>query len=130
MAGRRQLQIVCQRQYVVHSTVARADGNLMAFDDAVQIVFEKLRVEPSRELDGAECGRGVRKPAAGKFVAQEGIVEFAVVRQQERAAQPMQQIVRQVGKRRRIGHHFIVDAGQVADEFGDVPLGVHQLAVA
>ena len=81
VAGRRQFQIVCQCQYVVHGTVARADGNLMAFDDAVQIVFEKLRIEPPRKLDSAECGRGVRKPAAGKFVAQEGIVEFAVVRQ-------------------------------------------------
>ncbi len=119
-------QKVGQHQHIGHGAMAAFHSKIEALDDAVEIMLVKFRIKPARQLHRTQSRRSKMNAGAPEFMAQKGIVEAAVVRHHQCAAQKRQQHRRQLGKSRRSGHHFIIDAGEAGDKRRNRLLGVHQ----
>ena len=99
-------------------------------NQAVEAVLGMLRIEPARQLDGAERigSEGQTQPA--KLVFQKAVVKAGVVRDQQFAVQARQQCRCQFGKRWSLCHHGIADAGHFFNERRNRLTGVNELRPA
>ena len=119
-------QKIGQHQHIGHGAMAAFHSKIKALDDAVEIMLVKFGIKPARQLHRAQSRRSKGNAGAPEFVAQKGIVEAAVMRHHQRAAQKRQQHRHQLGKSRRSGHHLIIDAGEAGDKRRNRLLGIYQ----
>ncbi|EFC50968.1 hypothetical protein NEISUBOT_05616 [Neisseria subflava NJ9703] len=103
--------------------------NAGAFDNAVEAVFVKLRIQAARQLNRTERGSGKVSMDTGKLVAQEGVVKAAVVGNNHCTLQQRQQIACNIGKDRRVFYRFIMNSGQPGNKFGNAAARIDQLLV-
>ncbi len=89
-----------------------------AFHQGVEVVACVLRIERARQLHGAQHRRGELHAEPAELRAQEAVVEACVVSDEQPPFEPAPHFLRHVGKRRRIRHHRVVDAGERAIDDG------------
>ena len=98
----------------------------MPRNQGIEVVARFLRVQPARELHGAEHG-----PAEGELrtlqrIAQEAVIEAGVVGHEGDAVEALLDVFREPLDARLPLHHLVADAGEGLDGFGDGDAGVHQ----
>ena len=125
--GQRGLQILRQRFHIGQRPMAAAHVDLVSFDNAVETVLALLRIEFARKLDAAQRRRAKGKTVAAAFLLQHGVVETAVVRDQQAAAQLRQNLRQALGERRRAGNGVVADAGEFGNKAADGNLRIDQL---
>lgn len=110
--------------------VAVVGKQVVARDEAVEVVPGVLGKQRARQAHGAQHVGAEIQSHAAEFVAHEAIVEARVVGHEQPPLEAGFQLVGYGVKARGIAHHVVADAGHALDEFGDGALGVDQRAPA
>ena len=101
-------------------------AQIVALDQAVEIVAPLLRVQPARQLHRAQYFRRVVIAETAELVAQEAVIETGVVGNEDLAFEAAVQPRCQFLERGRVGHHGVTDAGQRLYCRRNAHLRVHQ----
>jgi hypothetical protein len=92
----------------------------------IERVRAAVRVDQPRQPHRAQRGGAPRNAQPRELGLQETVVEARVVGHEHGVAQPLQQLVGQLGEAGRVAHHGVGDAGQPLDLRRDRPLRIDQ----
>ena len=113
---------------VAQGAMALRHVQAVAQDQGIQVVPRMLRIKAARELHGTQHGRAKVDAQAFELSLEKTVVKTRVVRNEQPALQTREQILCNLGKTRRVGHHLVADACEVDDEVADARLRIHQAA--
>jgi hypothetical protein len=111
---------------VAGGAVARAAGDVVARDQAVEVVARLGRIQPARQAHRAQRLGAEFVAGAAQLAAQEAVVEARVVGDEDAPLQALEQLRRDVVEARRGGDHLVGDAGEHLDGAGDRAAGIDQ----
>ena len=115
-----------QRVGVAGGAVARAAFDVVARDQAVEVVVRLAGIQAARQAHRAQRLRRELEAGAVELAAQEAVVEARVVRDEDAPLQALEQLPGEVVEARRRGDHLVGDAGEHLDGAGMRAAGIDQ----
>ena len=106
--------------------MARLASDVVALDQAVEVVTRLTRIEPARELHAAYGRRMELDAGAVELAPQEAVIEAHVVRDEDTASKPLVQIRGEIGESWRLRQHVRRDAAERLDLRGQRTPGIDQ----
>src|SRR3954451_10578105 len=101
-------------------------SDVVALDQAVEVVAALTRIEPACELHAAYSRRVELDAGTVEFAPQEAVIEAHVVRDEDAAGKPLVQAGGEIGEFRCLREHLRRDAGERLDLRGQRAPGIDQ----